>query len=427
MRFLTSAFNISLIAAACFGLTASFAQAQSISFQATFTASDLNGNVGAAGDINNDGVPDIIAAEDRSASDRVSILSGVDGSVLNTITGDPSGNFGFSVDGAGDVNGDGYGDVIVGAPANGSGSAFVYSGQDGSVLWSFSGDSDGDGFGGSVGKAGDLNQDGFGDVIVGASQFTQGSGYARVLSGFDGTELFTFFGTGTDSRNGFGRSVDGNADVNGDGINDLIVGAIQSNANGGTGIARIFDGSNGNELYSLTGDSSGDGFGESVAFAGDVNGDGRDDLLISAIFDGGEDIDRVPHGSVRVVDGLTGDEFYTLLSDGSEFLGGDLSGAADFDGDGFDDLLVGSSGVAYLFSGQDGSEIAQFSDGSVGFGSSVAVLGDLNLDGISDFVVRSRGAGATVFLSSVAVPEPNGVVALVCISVILILKRSRLA
>ena len=96
-------------------------------------------------------------------------------SVLHTFSGGPAGiDFGFSVSGAGDVNGDGFDDVIIGDPrdlttAGHAGSACVRSGADGSVLYSFDGDSPSDSFGGSVSGAGDVNGDGYADLIVGAS------------------------------------------------------------------------------------------------------------------------------------------------------------------------------------------------------------------------------------------------------------------
>ena len=109
--------------------------------------------------------------------------------------------FGHSVAGAGDVNQDGYDDMIVGAyhgPLSGwAGSARVLSGVDGSILYTFLGDAAQDQFGWSVAGAGDVNKDGYDDVIVGANWDDDNgsrSGSARVLSGVDGSTLFTFLG-----------------------------------------------------------------------------------------------------------------------------------------------------------------------------------------------------------------------------------------
>ena len=146
-----------------------------------------------------------------------------------TFTGDSAGDrFGNSVSSAGDVNGDGFDDLIVGAQNddnNGtdSGSARVFSGADGSVLYNFDGDSAGDLFGGSVSGAGDVNGDGFDDLIVGAQNDDNNGangGSARVLSGADGSVLYSFDG---EIGDGFGQSVSGAGDVDGDGFDDLIV------------------------------------------------------------------------------------------------------------------------------------------------------------------------------------------------------------
>ena len=120
------------------------------------------------------------------------------------------------------------------------GRARVFSGADGSILYSFTGDSAFDRFGWSVSGAGDVNGDGFDDLIVGAffddnNGFNSGS--ARVFSGADGSVLYTF--DGDSIGNLFGVSVSGAGDVNGDGVADFIVGAENRGANNG-GYARLF-------------------------------------------------------------------------------------------------------------------------------------------------------------------------------------------
>ena len=191
--------------------------------------------------------------------------------------------FGQSVNGAGDVNGDGFADLIVGAPRdrnNGTdrGSAQVFSGSDGSVLFTFDGETIGDGFGSSVSSAGDVNGDGFAGLIVGAPFENNGSrsGSARVFSGSDGSVLFTFDGETIGGESGV--SVSGAGDVSGDGFADLIVGAQFIDSNGARGgSARVFSGSDGSVLFDLDRDSIGD---VSVSGAGDINGDGVADLIV---------------------------------------------------------------------------------------------------------------------------------------------------
>ena len=133
--------------------------------------------------------------------------------------------------GAGDVNGDGFADLIVGAEGddnNGvsnSGSARVFSGLDGSVLYTFDGTVSGGFFGGSVSGAGDVNDDGFADLVVGArfgSNNAPSAGRALVFSGVDGSVLYDISGA---SNRLFGVSVSGADDVNGDGVDDFIVGS----------------------------------------------------------------------------------------------------------------------------------------------------------------------------------------------------------
>ena len=162
---------------------------------------------------------------------------------LFTFDGDSADDsFGISVSGAGDVNGDGFDDLIVGAPNddnNGedSVSARVFSGADGSILYNFLGDSTNDGFGRSVSGAGDVNGDGFADLIVSARQGTNNA--ARVFSGADGSTLYNIVGFGT----GFSLSVSGAGDINGDGNADLIVGNDGDSSNGLlSGNARVISG-----------------------------------------------------------------------------------------------------------------------------------------------------------------------------------------
>ena len=290
---------------------------------------------------------------------------------LFTVRGDSANDFlGCSVSGAGDVNGDGTPDLIVGAPYddnNGdeSGSARVLSGLDGSTLFTFNGDSAGDRFGDSVSGAGDVNGDGRADLVVGAPHDGGNRGSVRVLSGLDGSTLFTFNGDragdyfgdpfgdsapdqiGDSTGDHFGRSVSGAGDVNGDGRADLIVGAPHGGGNRGS--ARVLSGLDGSTLFTFNGDSAGDHFGRSVSGAGDVNGDGRADLIVGAL---GDDNKGARSGSVRVFSGLDGSTLFTFDGDSEHArFGRSVSGAGDLNGDGLDDFVVGGAGGTVTITG----------------------------------------------------------------------------
>ncbi len=206
--------------------------------------------VSGAGDVNGDGFADVIVGvpdELNSGVGSARVISGSDGGVLYEFVGDAAGDlFGFTVSGAGDVNGDGVPDLLASAPTKDNssppyGSARVFSGSDGSVLHTFVGDPTTDFFGRSASGAGDVNGDGFADLIVGIPP----SDSVRVFSGADGSVLYSF--SGDSAGDLFGRVVSGAGDVNKDGFDDLIVSAPQDDNNGdGSGIARVFSGFDGN-------------------------------------------------------------------------------------------------------------------------------------------------------------------------------------
>ena len=378
---------------------------------------EMGRSVSGAGDVNNDGFDDIIVGargDDTNGAQAgaARVLSGADGSTLYTFFGDSTGDlFGVTVSGAGDVNNDGNDDVIVGAwgddPNGGqSGSATVYSGLDGSVLHTFNGDAANDRFGISVSGAGDVNNDGNDDLIVGARWDDDGganAGSARVFSGVDGSTLYTFHGLAAGDE--FGYSVSGAGDVNNDGNDDVVVGAYFDDTNGAdAGSARVLSGVDGAVLYTFYGDSASDFLGLSVSGAGDVNNDGNADVIAGAY---GDDDNGDRAGSARVYSGVDGSTLYTFFGDSAvDYFGSAVSDAGDINEDGYDDLLVGaerdddnggSSGSARVLSGVDGSILFTVfgASGNDAFGVSVSSAGDFNGDSHPDFVVGAYGDDTT--------------------------------
>jgi hypothetical protein len=363
------------------------------------SASDqFGGAVSRAGDVNNDGVADMIvgAPYSNDSSGSAQVFSGIDGSILYTFNGDsPYEYFGTSVSAAGDVNNDGFADMIVGA----SSSAEVFSGVDGSVLYTFNGN--------SFSGAGDVNNDGFADIIVG-TPYDRSSGRAQIFSGVDGSLLYTF--TGDSAYDEFGRSVSGAGDVNNDGFADMIVGAPYSNDDSGS--AQVFSGIDGSLLYTFNTDSSYGGLGGAVSSAGDVNNDGFADMIVGAPYSNDYS------GSAQVFSGIDGSLLYTFNGDSvSEQFGTSVSGADDVNNDGFADVIVGTpydddySGSARVFSGIDGSVIyTVYGYGaSDNLGSSVSALGDIDNDGYADILVGASGDGSARVISSNGDWDEDGV------------------
>ncbi len=379
-------------------------------------ASDTAGqSVDVVGDVNGDGFDDVMVGawrDDNTGADAgsVRVVSGKTGATLFVINGDVAGDhMGFGSSGAGDVNGDGFADVCaaadeanVGGMSN-IGSAKIVSGQTGNVLFTVTGTNAADLFGWSSAAAGDVNGDGFGDVIIGAlNDDTTGltnCGSATVISGQGGV-LFTFFG-GAASDN-LGDSVGAAGDTNGDGFLDLIAGAPNADPNGSaSGRATVFSGKDGSILRQIDGDSAGDRLGDSVDGAGDVDLDGFADLVAGAPMDdpaGGSNA-----GTARVVSGRTGAILFTFGGDsaGDQF-GGGVRIADDVNLDGYADVVVGAraddntasgAGSVRIFSGRDGVALYTFDGDSAGdaLGVSVGAGGDLNGDGFPDVIAGATG------------------------------------
>lgn len=243
-------------------------------------------NVNEIGDIDADGISDFIVGSRQG--NYAEVFSGVNGASLNTIRGiGPNDRLGVTVDGAGDVDGDNVPDYIVGAPeeyqgGNQRGYAEVYSGRTHRRLYRFNGIQFGDQYGTWVTGIGDVNKDGYDDVAIGAIQPQIGPGYVELRSGRDGQVLRTLTGDGFGDA--FGWYVSEAGDVNNDSYPDLIIGAQRDDDNGPEcGMARVISGRDGATLTTWYGDASGDQFGYAVGPAGDVDNDGYDDVFVGAV------------------------------------------------------------------------------------------------------------------------------------------------
>ena len=403
-------------------------------------------SVATAGDFNGDGYADVIVGSPRDdgtfgtidlylgSATGLPTVSAYLGFPLN----EPGNRFGFSVGTAGDVNGDGYSDLIVGAyQANdgqfGAGAAYLYLGSAStagtSAAWTAEGDQGEVNFGVSVASAGDVNGDGYSDVIVGADRYDSGQsdeGRAFVyLGSASGLATIAAWSDDSDQANSyFGRSVATAGDVNGDGYSDVIVGAYSHDNDHGrvfvylgsaTGLATT-------AAWSAGGDQLSGAFGISVSTAGDVNGDGYSDIIVGA---SGYDIDQTSEGRAFLylgsAAGLGSGAVWT--AEGNQLyahFGDSVSTAGDVNGDGYSDVIVGAHswrdavGRAYVYLGSatglgvSAVWTAESDQSNSDFGISVASAGDVNGDGFSDVVVgasfydngQSQEGRAFVYLGS---------------------------
>ena len=257
----------------------------------------LGFSLGLTDDVNGDGRSELIVGaplNDASGPDagRVRLLSGADGSLLLQLFGaTPGERLGFFVAGAGDVDGDGKGDLALGAPFFDAerGRMDVRSGADGSLLFSLEGEFSGDQMGRTQCGVGDVNGDGHGDLAVGLRWDDFGghdSGTVRLVSGADGSTLWTAHGNG--GADLFGWAVSPIGDVNHDGRPDVVVGAPRYDGSQGPALpyTRVYSGRDGAVIYTLSGNSPEDQFGSALAPMGDIDQDGEPDLIVGAWGDG---------------------------------------------------------------------------------------------------------------------------------------------
>ena len=377
-----------------------------------------------------------------------------------------SGGLGGIPSNAGDVNGDGFDDVIIGfgqADALGRGDAglssviFGKAGGPGDIDlltltaaqgFKIAGAAEGDNSGSAVSDAGDVNGDGYGDLIVGAQ-------VADPFGRFNAGESFVVYGSANGPGNidlaaltpaqgskiaGVaiadlsGSAVSAAGDLNGDGINDLVVAAPEADPFGGVfaGQTYVVFGKIGGigdidlaalkaaDGFKISGAAGGDFSGASVSVAGDINGDGIDDLVLGA--PNADPLGRSYAGQSYVIYGtqggpgdidlgaLTPDQGFKIAGGGGQ-TGASVSAAGDINGDGVEDIVIGASNAgAYVVYGQDGAsadidlaaltaaqgfKISRVPGDNPG-STTVSGAGDVNGDGIDDIIigaVRAAPAG----------------------------------
>lgn len=334
-------------------------------------------------------------------------------STLFDVTGAVGDSYGQCCDLIGDMNGDGRGEFLVGAwrADNGTltdaGSVFVYSGLDGTLLLGIQGSGADDHMGFGSSAAGDVNGDGFFDVCAAADEDNvvgvgANAGSATIVSGLAGNVLFTL--NGVSSSDLFGWSTAAVGDVNGDGRDDVLVGALNAEdvtSPSNAGSLTVFSGAGGSILWRVFGDAIGAQLGSNVGRVGDVNADGRADFA------------GVQGNTVRVFSGADGSELLRRTASGNALI---VSGGLDANADGFDDVLVGSgsansnTGRVQVVSGRDNTVLwAVFGDATGDqLGAGVVGCGDLDGDGYGDWAAGMPGFDGPAGLNTGAVRAFSG-------------------
>ena len=403
-----------------FGSSAGLSATPAVTLTGGAVGDNFGCSIGAVADVNGNGYAGVVIGADGYSSKAgraylyLGSAAGLNATPALTFTGQSLGDqFGASVGAAGDVNGDGYADIAIGAPGytSSQGAVSIYHGS--AFLPStvpqrvFMGE-EGDQMGVAAATAGDVNGDGYADVIVGAKGAVSNRGQAYLYlgsaAGLSAMPAITL--TGENPADLFGAAAATASDVNGDGFADVIIGA--EGYNSASGRAYVYlgssDGLHATSALTLTGQSPGDRFGASVGMAGDVNGDGYADFIVGASgYMTNTGRAYIYLGSWA---GLSAMPAITLMGENpSDLFGSSVAAAGDVNGDGYGDVIIGAEGYysgrgrVYLYlgskAGLQATPALTLTGQSPGdrFGAAVGTVGDVDGDGYADFVVGIPGAG----------------------------------
>lgn len=307
--------------------------------------------------------------------------------IYAAITGGPEAKkYGNTLAGGGDLNGDGVSDFLVGdESATLGGFVDARSGADGSLLYRIYGATDSESFGASLSFLGDLDGDGIDDFLVGAPQSGVREGATMVYSGQTGSLILSIHGLAGDA---LGSSVCAAGDANGDGVGDFAVGVPGA---GRDGEVRIYSGADGSVLAtgSIYSPYPNSFTGSSLAFAGDFFGTGKPYVIYGA--PGYEPYAGHFAGAAGILC-IGQDSIISSLGYGSDEMGSSVEGIPDVNGDGRDDVLVGIPGqwAVEAYSSNPWGELLYRSE-AIGIGFSITTVGDLNHDGVQDFLAGGYG------------------------------------
>ena len=338
-----------------------FQQVQQLHF-----GGQLGTSMAAVADLNGDGITDLIAGvphhlddtdqgEEKINAGEAFVFSGKEGSLLFTLsdpTSEEDGKMGAAVAGLGDVDSDGVPDIAVGVPGKDIGGedgianvglVYLLSGQTGALIRTLShpdqgGAEAGAAFGSALANAGDVDGDGASDVLIGAP----GEGHVFVFSGKTGNLLFDIASPATENLHSFGAAVAGGKDFNHDGKPDFVVGS--PNLEALRGAAYIFNGSDGSLQRTLLPETRQPfaKFGSSVCLSDELTGDRRPDVAVGAP---GQTVNGLLQaGAITVLDGRRGRVVQTISSASPQTRGlfGTGIAAADFDGNRIETIIAGT-------------------------------------------------------------------------------------